>query len=303
MARWPDAVLIDLTTIADAPLEMILAGFGDLMAMGTAPADWYLAGALGLDDTYHPALAALGTAKLRVMLRHASGLRSRSPESLDPLCRALAFNGIIGGLVGHSAPASGAEHVISHVIDMTHVQSGRPCALHGAQVGAASVLHAVIWDRVLAGFDPGSVDVTRSFPDAGEMETRVMSVFAALDPSGRIGTECWQDYSRKLARWHASRGEVEGFLHDWQRHRAALRRVVLPAEELAGALVAAGAPARLEELRPPTGRAEARWTLQHCQLMRNRFTILDLVDLLGWQTETLVDSVLEQADSIPAVSS
>ena len=54
-SRWPDALLVDLTVLAEAPPEMNLAGFGDLMAMWTAPADWYLARALGMDDSYHPA--------------------------------------------------------------------------------------------------------------------------------------------------------------------------------------------------------------------------------------------------------
>jgi glycerol-1-phosphate dehydrogenase [NAD(P)+] len=54
-SRWPDALLVDLTTLAGAPPEMNLAGFGDLLAMWTAPADWYLARAVGMDDSYHPA--------------------------------------------------------------------------------------------------------------------------------------------------------------------------------------------------------------------------------------------------------
>src|SRR5215218_8430522 len=54
-SRWPDALLVDLTTLADAPPAMNLAGFGDLISMWTAPADWYLASAVGMDETYHPA--------------------------------------------------------------------------------------------------------------------------------------------------------------------------------------------------------------------------------------------------------
>ena len=35
------------------------AGFGELCSMFTAPADWYLASALGLDDAYDPGVVAL----------------------------------------------------------------------------------------------------------------------------------------------------------------------------------------------------------------------------------------------------
>ena len=58
-SRWPDALLVDLTTLADAPPAMNLAGFGDIISMWTAPADWYLASAVGMDDSYHPAPVAM----------------------------------------------------------------------------------------------------------------------------------------------------------------------------------------------------------------------------------------------------
>ena len=43
---------MDLTASRGRP-EMNLAGFGDLLAMWTAPADWYLARAVGMDDSFH----------------------------------------------------------------------------------------------------------------------------------------------------------------------------------------------------------------------------------------------------------
>jgi glycerol-1-phosphate dehydrogenase [NAD(P)+] len=58
-SRWPDALLVDLRTLADAPPAMNLAGFGDIISMWTAPADWYLASAVGMDDSYHPAPVAM----------------------------------------------------------------------------------------------------------------------------------------------------------------------------------------------------------------------------------------------------
>jgi glycerol-1-phosphate dehydrogenase [NAD(P)+] len=39
-SRWPDALLVDLVTLADAPPAMNLAGFGDIISMWTAPARW-----------------------------------------------------------------------------------------------------------------------------------------------------------------------------------------------------------------------------------------------------------------------
>ena len=53
-ARWPDTLLIDAAILRAAPPELNLAGVGDLMAMFTATADWYLASAM-TDDSGHDA--------------------------------------------------------------------------------------------------------------------------------------------------------------------------------------------------------------------------------------------------------
>ena len=55
-SRWPDALLIDPAILGAAPPELNRAGVGDLMAMFTATADWYLASAVS--DGCHPDTAA-----------------------------------------------------------------------------------------------------------------------------------------------------------------------------------------------------------------------------------------------------
>jgi glycerol-1-phosphate dehydrogenase [NAD(P)+] len=43
------------------------------------------------------------------------------------------------GVAGSTAPYSGTEHLVSHLLDMSAVQLDRPFAFHGAQVGVATV--------------------------------------------------------------------------------------------------------------------------------------------------------------------
>ena len=45
-SRWPDALIIDPAVLHDAPPDLNRAGMGDMMAMFTATADWYLASAV-----------------------------------------------------------------------------------------------------------------------------------------------------------------------------------------------------------------------------------------------------------------
>jgi glycerol-1-phosphate dehydrogenase [NAD(P)+] len=274
---------------------MNLAGFGDIISMWTAPADWYLASAIGMDDSYHPAPVAMLYAGGRKLLDDAAALRRGNPEALDRLARVLTLSGITLGIAGKTAPLSGTEHLVSHLIDMSAEQSGGPVAFHGAQVAVASIPVAAAWEAFLAEFDPSTVHLDNLFPDEAEMEALVRGAFAVIDPSGEVGEECWNDYAKKLALWRRSRERVERFFEEWPEHRERMREMVLPPERLAGSLREAGAPARFGELDPPVGPGVARWALGSCHLMRNRFTLADLLYFAGVWDDAFVERTLERA--------
>lgn len=296
-SRWPDALLVDLATLADAPPAMNLAGFGDIISMWTAPADWYLASAVGMDDSYHAAPVAMLYEGGRELLDGAAALRSGDPEALDRLARVLTLSGITLGIAGKTAPLSGTEHLVSHLIDMSAEQSGRPVAFHGAQVAVATLPVAAAWEVFLTEFDPSTIDLDRFFPDEEEMEPLVKDAFAFIDPSGGVGEECWNDYAKKLALWRRSRERVERFFEEWPEHRARMREMVLPPERLGGALREAGAPVRFGELDPPVAPDVTRWALRNCHLMRNRFTLADLLFFADLWDDAFVERILERARS------
>jgi len=129
------------------------------------------------------------------------------------------------------------------------------------------------------------------------VEPLVRRAFAAIDPSGRVGEECWSDYQKKLALWRESRPRMEEFLAGWATHRSKLREIVLPPEALGDALREAGAPVRFGELDPPVSPETVRWALVNCHLMRNRFTLADLLFYAGWWDEAFVERLLDRARS------
>jgi glycerol-1-phosphate dehydrogenase [NAD(P)+] len=294
-SRWPDALIVDLRTLADAPPAMNLAGFGDIISMWSAPADWYLASAVGMDESYHPAPVAMLYKQGRDLLDNAAALRRRDPEALDRLARVLTLSGITLGIAGKTAPLSGTEHLVSHLIDMAAEQSGRPVAFHGAQVAVSALPVAAAWEVLLAEFDPSTLDLESLFPDEAGMEPVVRGAFATIDPSGQVGEECWNDYAKKLALWRRSRERVEAFLAEWPEHRARIEEMVLPPVRLGGALREAGAPVRFGELDPPVAPEVVRWALANCHLMRNRFTVADLLFFAGWWDDAFVERILERA--------
>ena len=297
VSRWPDALLIDLPTLRDAPPVMTLAGLGDMLAAWTSPADWYLAALVGMEDAYHPAPLDMLFEQAREVTDGAAAVGRREPEALEKLARCLALGGIAAGAIGKTAPLSGTEHLVSHLLDMNSGLRHLPFNFHGAQVGVAALPVAAAWEELFSSLEPTRIDVDACFPEPEAMEPVVREAFADLDPSGAVGDECWSDYALKLERWKECRPQLEAFLTDWTEHRAELRKMVLPPETLGKALRDAGAPARFDELDPPVPDETAFWALRNCHLMRNRLTLADLLFFIGWWDDGFVARLFDRARS------
>jgi glycerol-1-phosphate dehydrogenase [NAD(P)+] len=296
-SRWPDIVIADVDVLASTPHAMHLAGFGELCSMFTAPADWYLAHATGMDDAFDADVVALFRDGADDLLRAAPRMRTidDDPELLEELAGRMALTGIAMGVSGRTAPLSGTEHLLSHLIDMEAAAAGRASAFHGAQVGVASVLAATLWHDTLDRFDPKRLGHDVIASDPVDVERRVRETFDPIDPSGRMADECWRDVNSKLDRWRSSRPDVERFIADWDRHRTALRALVAAPDRLRTALVDAGAAATVAELDPPASAAIVRWAFRALPLMRDRFTVADLRFLADdWDAAT-VDYLLDRS--------
>jgi glycerol-1-phosphate dehydrogenase [NAD(P)+] len=295
-AQWPDVLLIDTDVISRAPAELNRAGLGDLLASYTAPADWLLARLVGQDDRYSPAAVALVRSYVDPVLEGAAGIGEGDPVALENLAGALTLGGISMGVAGVTAPGSGMEHTVSHLIEMAE-RPGELGALHGAKVGALSVLATMLWARVRAVVRSGGLARLR-FPDEGTMRERVLAAFVEVDPSGRMGEECWREYARKLDRWDAARERLWAVAPQWPAFDLALDGVLAEPERLVGALRAAGAPCRLRQLGIPD--QTVRWALANCHLMRDRFTVADLAFFLGIWDEHEVQRLLDAAAELGA---
>ena len=286
--RWPERLLIDSDVIARAPVELNRAGLGDLLATYTAPADWLLARLVGQDDSYSPFAVALSRAHVDGVLDRADAIHRGDPDALENLTASLTLGGIAMGVAGDTAPGSGMEHNVGHLLEMAELP-GAPAPLHGAKVGALAVLAAMLWARVRTVARGGGLRSLR-FPAAEEMEPRVREAFAALDPSGLMGQECWRAYSRKLERWHEARTALATLWERWPAFDEQLDGLLASPERLVEALRAARAPVRLRQLG--VRDSTARWALAHGHLMRERFTVADLAFFMGIWDAGDVDALL-----------
>jgi glycerol-1-phosphate dehydrogenase [NAD(P)+] len=289
--RWADILVADTDVLSDAPENLNAAGIGDLMAMFTAPADWKLAYTLGMADGYSEQLVSMVRENGPGLLEAAPRLRERNPQAIEYVARVLTLSGISMGAAGTTAPSSGAEHAISHLIEMSSNRQGWKSAFHGAQVGACTVLAALVWKRVRDVLATGAVQLR--FPSEDQLEGEVRAAFGSLDTSGAMGEECWRLYRVKLARWNANHDEIT--TTNWADLDAAISPLLAEPADLVDALAKSGAPTRFRDLDPPIDPATVRWALANCHLMRDRFTIVDLAFFLGAWDADVPGEILAEA--------
>lgn len=302
LTRWPEAVLIDTRTVCEAPHVLNASGFGELMSMYSAPGDWFLASRLGMDTTFAPVLLDLLALCGDGVGDWSEGVARGEHDACARLASALAMRGIVTGVGGTTAALSGMEHLFSHMLDMVAGERGAPMGLHGAQVGVGSVIRAAAWEVFSERWDEARPDRADLFPEIGTLEARIGAAFATLDPSGRIGAECWSRYRRKLAGWHGARRSIEAFFADWAENRARHDALVPGSHEIARYLHRADAPMRHDQLDPVPPVNLVRWVVANCQFMRERFTVADLLALAGWWDEAGVQRVLDRVDEACAAA-
>ncbi len=292
-SRYPDVLVCDLETLRDAPQAMTVAGVGDLLASFGSYADWWLAYRLGLDNSYTEFAQTLMGPLDEIFLQQADAIKAGTLESTSVLAKLIALAGLAMSLSHATAPLSGYEHVMSHVLDLIAEQAQRPLAQHGTQVALATRLTTSAYQIFLDEFEPEEVNLKNCYPTESQMRARLEDAFNLLDSSGRVAAECWTEYKIKLEAWHAQRAGFEDALRHWPDIRAQLRSLAKPPELAARILRAVSAPMSFRELTPPPSAAEVRFAFMNAPLIRHRFTLGDLFMFLNWEQETLWTQVNE----------
>jgi len=273
----PVSIVADLDVVARAPARMAGWGYGDLAGKIVAGADWTLADALG-EEPINPEPFGLVQDNVRTWLSRPGEIARGDTAALGHLLNGLLVSGFAMQAHGNSRPASGAEHLISHVWEMERLTfEGEPAA-HGACVGIGTVAILALYEWFLsqeitqetvgrpsgAALSPERVEaeIAASFPDRHIAESARIEMRAKLEQAGRR--------AERLAILAAN----------WPELREKLRRSCVPADRMEGWLEAAGAPAHPHDLGVPLSKLAADY--RRARLIRRRFTILDLLEDLGW---------------------
>jgi glycerol-1-phosphate dehydrogenase [NAD(P)+] len=272
-AHAPEAIFADLGVLCAAPPAMIAAGYGDILAKYTCLADWRLGQLLWGEDLDEAVVQEMQRALAQVAPQ-AEAIGRGEPEAIAALMTALIASGNAMAAVGSSRPASGAEHHISHYLEMRLLQAGRPPVLHGAKVGAATVLMARAYQR-LAGLDSSKVArllAADPWPSAAAQQEEIRAGY------GEIAAQVVASHRGFALDSAARRAFYERILAQWPRVLAVAAAVPNPAR-LASWLHQAGGPSELTALGfDPQEVAQA---VRFAHYVRARFTVRQIELALG----------------------
>lgn len=274
----PISIVADLNVIARAPSRMAGWGYGDLAGKIVAGADWKLADALG-EEPINPEPFALVQSNVRGWLSQPTEIGRSNPAALDDLVKGLLVSGFAMQAHGNSRPASGAEHLISHVWEMERLTyQGEPAA-HGACVGIGTVAILALYEWFLS--QDISENVIAQARGAASSAEQVEAEITVAFPDQHIADSARTEMRAKLERGRARRSErLATLATNWPVLREELRQSCALPDEMEGWLHAAGAPAHPNDLGVPMVKLVADY--RRARLIRRRFTILDLLDDLGW---------------------
>ena len=223
-----------------------------------ALADWKIANIVQ-QEFYCETIADMTLQATQAVLRSAEGILRGDEQAYEKLMYGLLLSGLAMQMMGNSRPASGAEHHISHIIEMEpQGLSLHSDALHGEKVGVGTLLAIREYKRLCASTKLSFADYETYGRDqiahifSGDMIDEILAENAA-DAAAGIQKEILQQ------AWPAICAQVAQ---------------IPDADALLALYCSLGVKHRLSDIGVPEEKADA--LLTYSPAVRNRLTLMRL---------------------------
>ena len=143
----PVGILLDTEILAQAPMRMLWAGLGDMVAKYIAVCEWRIS-ALVTGEYYCEEIAEMMRNAVKRVVGGAAGIPARDPDAIGAIAEGLIIAGVAMAYAEISRPASGLEHYFSHMWEMMALERDLPYDLHGIQVGVGTVLCMKLYESI-----------------------------------------------------------------------------------------------------------------------------------------------------------
>ncbi|MCS7265521.1 MAG: sn-glycerol-1-phosphate dehydrogenase [Armatimonadetes bacterium] len=282
----PEGVLTEPEIVASAPQEMTAAGYADLMSKAVADVDWQISNLLW-GEHYCPLPRKLVAEADNWLQNRLTDLSRNEPEAVSVLLEALLLSGIGMTIAGSSMPSSGAEHLISHWLEMKAISEGKEPALHGLQVGIGTLVALTVYEMLLetepSDWRPTENELLNPDESKTEFESRY----------GAIAERVLSEFSAKwLSRERANEAR-QRLKENWGRIREIVTSTWVKPEVHRQRLKTIRAATHPKEIGVSVD--ELCEAILHAREIRRRWTVLDTAYLVGLLPDQ-VDQVLKRCE-------
>lgn len=267
-SQMPTAIVGDVEVLKNAPMDMILSGYGDIMGKCSSLCDWKLSNIV-MDVPYCEFIAGLMERAYAQCAADTDKIAARDEGAICRLMESLILAGVAMSLIGHSRPASGAEHHLSHFFEVEGIMKNQPYLLHGMDVAYSTAVSCEIRDKIKE-IDPAK---TESRFDKETWEANVEKVFGPAAQGVRELQEQLGYYLPETIQKHRER-----ICERWQEILATLAKVPSGPEYLSY-LTRAGLP--MSRFFSTYDRQTIRDAIVYSKDLKNYYSTWRLLDELG----------------------
>ena len=204
--KAPALVVADLDIIKGAPKRLVSSGVNDILAKYVSLADWKMATLVSGED-YCDMVADLAQEALDIMRQAADKMASTGEIDHEAMTMAQMKSGLTMQLWDNSRAASGAEHLMAHLVEMKPPRFEKAEGIHGECVGVGTFQCVKEYHRLAAmtpkakPFTPLTREwVLEKFGERladGILKENANDVLGTFDPQTIV--DHWDDFRKIIA--------------------------------------------------------------------------------------------------------
>ncbi len=242
-SKCADVIIGDIDVLKSAPIKMLQAGLGDMIAKYVSIAEWKIANLI-TGEYYCDRIANLVKTAVKRCVDNAKGLLKRDDRAVKAVFEGLVIGGVAMAFAGVSRPASGVEHYFSHVWDMRGLEFYTKVELHGIQCAVATNIVAGLYEKIL-NITP---DKQKALAHAKSFDynawAQELKSFLGSGANAMIALE--EKEQKYSVEKHQKRLEV--IMNKWDNICQIIRKEVPSQKKLEEILLSIGAPTTAQEI-------------------------------------------------------
>ena len=274
----PYAICADIDVLKTAPAPMFAAGYADLLAKVPAGADWLIADILGIEAVDR---------EIWSLIQEPLSERISDSSDMGKVFAGLASSGYGMQMYPDSRPASGAEHMFSHVWEMEGLTCNGEEISHGFKVGIGVLIAVSLMEYII----DNDFETLRPRMKKPLSKDERFAEVSELYKRNCYGNDPCRTAMQKYLTPEETAERRELIASKWHDLQNALKKQIVPFAELKKMLKNADCPTTPAEIG--LGREQTLHAVHTAQTIRIRYTILDLLYECG-----LLDDACKTLDKL-----